>query len=393
MTVKELLERGVEKLYPSREFVEKRLEEGKPLTVYLGIDPTGPTLHIGHMIAVRKLAQFQQLGHKVILLLGDFTATIGDPDKLSVRVPLTEAQVHENAKLYKQQLSHLLDFEGNNPAVIKYNSEWLSKLSFADTLNLLSKVTYAQIIQRDMFKKRIAEERDLYFHEFLYPIMQGYDSVAMDVDGEIGGSDQTFNMLVGRDLMKKMKGKEKFVLTTKLLADKDGVKMGKTTGNMVSLDQSPEEMFGAVMSWTDGMIVPGFELCTDMPVEEIQEIAKNIESGANPMEYKFALAAEIVKQYHGEDGARAGCEHFERVVRNKEMPEEMQEVKATKGTPLAELLKNIGLVKSKAEFTRLVKEGAVELMGKGIIESPQIDLEASVTVRIGKRRFVKISIG
>ena len=218
--MEELLTRGVSNIYPSEEFLKKRLENGEKLTVYLGIDPTTPTLHIGHLIPLKKLAQFQALGHRIILLIGDFTATIGDPtDKTSVRTPLTREKVLENARLYKKQAARIIKFGGDNPASLKYNSRWLAKLSFAEALSLASKMTFAQIVKRDMFQKRIEENKDLFLHEFLYPLMQGYDSVVMDVDGEIGGNDQTFNMLVGRDLLKKINGKEKFVLSTKLLED------------------------------------------------------------------------------------------------------------------------------------------------------------------------------
>src|SRR3989344_3737264 len=233
--IEALLTRGVEAVYPSKDFLRKLLLSGKQLTLYNGIDPTGPTLHIGHGITLHKLAQFQKLGHKIILLIGDFTAMIGDPtDKLATRVKQTKEQVLENAKLYRNQASHFLEFGGGNPAELRYNSEWWSKMTYADGLELASNLTHSQMIKRDMFQKRIEEGKDLFMHELSYPMMQGYDSVAMDVDGEVGGNDQTFNMLVGRDLMKKRMNKEKFVVSTKLLVDPTGKKMGKTEGNMVA---------------------------------------------------------------------------------------------------------------------------------------------------------------
>ncbi|TSC72766.1 MAG: hypothetical protein G01um101470_282, partial [Parcubacteria group bacterium Gr01-1014_70] len=270
--IKELLTRAVERIYPSAEFLESRLKNGEQLSLYLGIDPTGPTLHLGHIIPLLKLAQFQALGHKIILLIGDFTGMIGDPtDKTATRKRLTRAEVLENAKLYKEQASRIIQFGGKNPAEIRHNSEWLGKMSFEDVLELCSQITHSQAVKRDMFQKRISEGKDLYIHEFLYPLMQGYDSVAMDVDGEVGGNDQSFNMLVGRDLMKKIKNKEKFVVATKLLTDGAGAKMGKTEGNTVALTDSAADMFGKVMSWPDSMILAGFELCTRVPVEEIKK--------------------------------------------------------------------------------------------------------------------------
>ncbi len=390
--IEELLTRGVENVYPSVDFLRSRLMSGERLTVYNGVDPTGPTLHVGHMIQVRKLRLFQELGHRVIFLIGDYTATIGDPDKTGVREPLTHEEVLLNAKLYKKQASVFLNFDGDNPAEFKYNSEWLAKLSFAETLQLASHITHAQLVKREMFQKRIADGKDLYLHEFMYPLMQGYDSVAMNVDGEVGGNDQTFNMLTGRDLMKKITGKEKFVVTTKLLADANGVKMGKTSGNMVPLTDQPEEMFGKVMSWTDGMIIPGFELCTDLTMREIEGIAAELAEGVNPLEKKLCLAEKIVETYYGTKGAKAAHDHFKSVVQNKEIPEEIPEVSAPEGTALAEILIENAVVKSKTEFRRLVEEGAVHDLDSGEeIKDPSATLGSSLlTLKIGKRRFLRI---
>jgi tyrosyl-tRNA synthetase len=253
-------------------------------------------------------------------------------------------------------------------------------------------VTYAQIIQRDMFQKRIAEGRDLYLHEFMYPIMQGYDSVAMGVDGEIGGSDQTFNMLVGRDLMKKMKGKEKFVVALKLLEDSAGAKMGKTEGNMVALADSPNEMFGKVMSWTDGMIIPGFELCTCVSMDEIGKIRKEMESGANPKDKKMLLGEKIVALYHGEDEAKKARESFAKTFGNKEIPADITTITVLRGAELAGVLAEAGFVKSKSDFRRLAEEGAVEAMEEGEIKDPHYKVGTGITLKIGKRRFLKIRV-
>lgn len=391
--IEELLSRGVENVYPSRDYLRDKLSKGEQLTIYYGIDPTGPTIHIGHIIPIKKLAAFQKLGHKIIFLIGDFTATIGDPDKLSTRVPLTGDQIAENLKLYKTQVSSIVNFDGENPAELRFNSKWLGAMNFAQVLSLMSHVSVQQMLERDMFQRRMGEGRPVYLHELMYPLMQGYDSVAMEVDGEVGGNDQTFNMLMGRTLSKELLGKEKFVITTKLLADAEGEKMGKTTGNMVSLIDTPEEMFGKIMSWTDSMIVPGFELCTDISKEDIQGVADALESGDNPIEQKIALAKKIVETYHGRDGAERAHRHFQSVIQNKETPEEIAEVEAEKGALISEILVKEGILKSKTEFRRLVEEGAVHNLDTGEkIENLHATVEAPITLKVGKRRFLKIRV-
>lgn len=393
--VKDFLTRGVEMVYPSSDFLASRLTSGKKQTLYLGIDPTGPTLHLGHVIILKKLRDFQKMGHQVILLIGDMTATIGDPtDKMATRVPLTRKQVLENAKLYKAQASKFITFTGSNSAKLRYNSEWLAKLSMEDTFNILSSMTYAQTIKRDMFQARLAEGKDLYMHEFLYPMMQGYDSVAMDVDGEIGGNDQTFNMLVGRDLMKKLKNKEKFVMTMKLLTDTSGKKMGKTEGNIVAMTDSPSEMYGKVMSWTDGMIVRGFELCTDVALPEIEKIEKTMSAGANPKEFKMRLAKEVVSLLTSPKEAELAEKSFTSQFSKGEVPEGIQTVLAKKGSLLSEVLLSAGLVASKGEFKRLVDEKAVHnILTNTTIERFDFAVSEHMTVRVGKRRFLKITAG
>jgi tyrosyl-tRNA synthetase len=388
--VDEVLTRGVANVYPTADFLRDRLTSGERLSVYLGIDPTAPTLHLGSAIPLMKLRQFQRMGHRVILLIGDFTATIGDPDKMSVRKPLSREEVMGNAKHYKEQVSIFLDFGGDNPAELKYNSEWLSKLSFADILDITSNVTYAQLVHRDMFQKRIAEGRDLYLHEFMYPVMQGYDSVAMDIDGEIGGSDQTFNMLVGRDLMKKMKGKEKFVLTLKLLEDPSGAKMGKTEGNMVAFTDAPNEMFGKVMSWTDGMIIPGLELCTYVSDKEIKNIGQELAAGANPRDKKMFLAEKIIEIYHGKDAAQSAKEWFVKTFREKEIPDDIETVSVKRGTKLADVFVQFGLAKSKSDFRRLAEGGGITAIEEGEINDPHYEVGTDITLKIGKRRFLKV---
>lgn len=407
--IKSFLERGVEGIFPSKEFLEKRLLEGKPLTMYLGIDPTGPSLHLGHSIQLKKLGEFQKLGHKAILLIGDFTAMIGDPsDKLSTRKQLTREEVLENAKLYKKQAETFLDFKGDNPAELKYNSEWLSKLSFEDVLNLASKMTVDQMLKRNMFNERTKAGKPIFIHEFLYPLMQGYDAVAMDVDGELGGNDQMFNMLVGRQLMKSISNKEKFVITNKLLEDSTGTKMGKTQGNMVSLDDSPQEMFGKIMSWTDGMIIPGFELLTNVSNEEIEEIKEHIKKGSQAREWKITLAKEILRVFYEEEKVLTTTEdyievknrkyskvveevkeEFEKRFSNKEQPEVFDEVK--KDGDLMKSLLSASVLESSSAFKRLVEQGGItNLKTEEKISEFKTEVSKGDRFKIGKKRFIEI---
>lgn len=392
--IDEVLSRGVEAIFPNKDFLKSKMLKGEKLSFYLGIDPTGPTLHLGHLIPLKKLAQLQKLGHKIILLIGDFTAMIGDPtDKMSARVPLTHAKVMENCQLYKDQASRLISFDGENGATLRYNSEWLAKMSFEDILKLMSQVTHAQTVKRDMFQQRIEEGKDLFLHELMYPLMQGYDSVAMDVDGEVGGNDQTFNMLMGRDLMKKMKEKEKFVIASKLLIDSSGKKMGKTEGNMVSLDQSPEEMFGKIMSWADTLIIPGFEIVTDVSMDEINSIKNSIDSGANPKEFKIKLAKEIITMLHGSEAAQKAEASFEKTFSKGEVPEDIMEIQIERGASVRDALVKAEVVSSNADWKRLVEGKAVSIVGTDEIIS-DIFLKASdnVTLRIGKKRFVRVIV-
>jgi tyrosyl-tRNA synthetase len=390
--IEEFLTRGIEHIYPNKEYLQKKLLSGEKQTIYLGIDPTGPTLHMGHAVVLKKLRDLQMLGHKIILLIGDFTATIGDPDKLSVRKPLTRKEVLANAQDYKRQASRFLKF-GFGGAELKYNSKWLAKLSFAELLKLSSYITYAQLIKRSMFQERIKEDRDIYFNEFMYPVMQGYDSVVMDVDGEIGGNDQVFNMLVGRDLVKKIKNKEKFVIATKLLVDPTGIKMGKTTGNMITMTDKAEDIFGKVMSWPDTLLLLGFELCTDVSLEEIEKVKQELLAGANPRDIKVRLAKEIVTIYHSKEAADKAEEDFVNTFKEGGLPENIDEVGATNGEALADLSVKAGLVKSKSEFRRLVLEGAVsnqETSDK--ITDPNYKVISTAIFKIGKRRFLKVVI-
>jgi tyrosyl-tRNA synthetase len=362
--VEELLSRGVENIIPSRDFLQKELLGGKKLKIYNGIDPTGPTLHIGHAIVLKKLKQFQDLGHKVVLLMGDFTALIGDPtDKKAVRKMLTEKEVKKNMALYQKQAATFLNFSGKNKAEIVFNSKWLKKLGLKEMINLMSLETVNHMIKRDMFDKRLSEGGSVYMHEFLYPLLQGYDSVALDVDVEIGGNDQMFNMLVGRDLLKKLKNKEKTTITMKLLADTTGKKMGKTEGNMVSLMDDNFNMFGKIMSWTDDMILNGFELCTNISNEELNAVRKEMSSDVNPRDLKIRLAKEIVSVYHGAAKAQEAEDNFIQTFSNSGIPENIEELSVAIGDTLGAALVSKGIVESNSDFKRIVMGHAVNIVG------------------------------
>ncbi len=389
--IESFLVRGVEHVFPSRDFLRARLAEGKRLTIYWGIDPTGPALHLGHAINLRKLRAFQNLGHKVVMLIGDFTGMIGDPtDKSATRVRLTREEVLANAKEYRRQAAKILQFDGENPVEIRHNSEWLGAMSFADVVEVSAYFTVQQMLERDMFEKRLEEGKPIHLHEFLYPLMQGYDSVALDTDGELGGNDQTFNMLAGRDLMKAVKGKEKWVVTVKLLTDATGKKMGKSEGNMAKLDDGPEEMYGKVMSWTDGMIVSGFELLTELPEEDVRDISRGLSKETlNPRDAKDRLAREITAQFHGREAADAAAEAFVKMFREKEIPTEMPEVKADGPMKVIDALVAGGLCASKGEARRQIEQGGVKVDG-AVISDVDATAAPGAVIQKGKRHFVRV---
>src|SRR3989338_7810247 len=285
--IQELLTRGIERIYPNAEFLRDKLLSGEKLSIYFGIDPTGPTLHVGHAVNLLKLKAFQDLGHRIIILYGGFTAQIGDPtDKLATRQPLSSSQIKKNTVGYKRLIGKILDLKKAN---IKFldNERWSNKLKPVDMLELASRFTVSQILERDMFQERLKQGKEISLLEFLYPVFQAYDAVTMDVDVQLGGNDQTFNMLAGRTLMRKMKNKEKAVISMKLLTDTTGKKMGKTEGNMVTLDEKPVDMFGKIMSWPDTMIIQGMELCTNLPMSEVLSAKSDLEGGKNPKDIKI----------------------------------------------------------------------------------------------------------
>ena len=390
--IQTLLSKGVSEILPNKNFLESLLVKDKKLSIYAGFDPTGPTLHLGHTIQLRKLRHFQDLGHQIIFLIGDFTARIGDPtDKTSARKQLTEKEIKTNLKLYKKQAEKFISFSGKNAAKIKYNNDWLGKMKFADVLELASHMTVDQMLKRDMFARRIEEEKPIYIHEFMYPLMQGYDSVYMNIDGEVGGNDQLFNMLAGRTLLKQMKNKEKFVITTKLLEDSNGKKMGKTEGNMVSLLDTPTDMYGKIMSWTDGLIVPAFELCTDASMEDVQNTARELAGGAHPRTIKMALAFEITKSIHGEKAAQNAQDFFVQTFQKKETPTDAEKI-SIDGKTLEDILIENSILTSKGEVRRMLEGGAIKNLTTDTVlaaEDAKKSPEAGV-YKIGKAKFVEL---
>lgn len=392
--IEELLTRGVDKIYPSKEALEKVLRSGKKLRLYTGIDPTGTQIHIGHTVWMWKLRAFQDAGHEVIVLIGDFTGMIGDPSgKSEARKPLTREQVLKNAKTYKEQIGKIIRFEGKNAAKIKFNSEWLAKLSVIEVGRLMSQVTYSQIIERDMFQKRLEEGKDLFVSELFYPLLQGYDSVAMDVDLEVGGSDQLFNMLMGRDLMKKMKQKEKFVITLQILADSSGKKIGKTEGNAIAITGKPDVLYGQIMSLPDETIISLFECATNVPWQKVMEIKSRLSSGENPMQLKKELAWQIVSQYNNQQTAHIAQEYFEKTFQKKDLTAEIPvvHIKFIKDITVIDLLSELKLVKSRGEAKRLILEKAVEINGEKVTDPQQkVSPKEGMIIRVGKHRFAKI---
>lgn len=388
--IDEILTRGVEDVIV-REDLRKKLLSGRKIRLYFGIDPTGSVLHLGHAVNLWKLRDFQDLGHEVILLIGDFTARIGDPTgKDTARKPLTEKDVKENFKSYKKQASKILDF---TKVKVKYNSTWLAKLKFADILQLATNFTVQQMLQRDMFDRRMKANLPISLQEFLYPLMQGYDSVMLDVDLELAGNDQTFNALAGRTLQKIYNNKDKDVLTCKLLLGTDGRKMSKTFDNFIAIDEKPSDMYGKVMSMKDELIDQYFEIATRLSEDEINIIKK---SSDNPRDIKAKLAKEIVKMYYDEKIANVAEEEFNKVFRNKELPTDMPVFNAEKKNYfILDLLFNAKLATSKNEAKRLVEGGGVETIfgdkKERIVDwKKEVVLEDGIIIKVGSRKFVKI---
>jgi tyrosyl-tRNA synthetase len=359
-----IVNKGVEQILPSADALKKLLLRGKRINVYQGFDPTAPTLHIGHTVGMRKLEDFRKLGHQVYFVIGDFTARIGDPsDKSSARVKLTKEQVEENMKVYVDQASKIIDiFNKENPVKVVYNSQWLESLDFGEIIELASVFTVQQMLKRSMFQKRLQEDKPIYLHEFLYPLMQGYDCVMMDIDVEVGGNDQLFNMMAGRDLIMNRLGKEKIVIAGKLLETSDGSKMGKSEGNMIKLSDSANDIFGKVMAFDDRLISIGFEILTNFELDEVKDIEKRISQNENPMVLKKLLAYEITKDLKGEKEATNAQQYFENIFQNKELDAKIpvKEIPKEK-IDILDLLIECGITDSKSQARRLVEQNSVSI--------------------------------
>lgn len=382
-----LLTRGIAEVIPSKEALKQALMSEKKLTVYLGVDPTGPSLHLGHSVPLLLLRRFQKLGHKTVLLIGDFTASIGDPSgKIAQRRPLSGEEIKANLANYKKQASKLLDFSS---ASIEFNSAWLERLTYGDLNKITSSFTVQQMLARDMFQERIKKEQPIGLSEFLYPIAQGYDSVALKTDVEIGASDQLFNMLVGRDMVREHLGKEKFVVTTKLLVNPaTGKKMSKSEGDFIALEDAPNEMYGKVMALPDELTKDCLELCTEIPMGEIDKITKLL-----PRDSKAKLAYTIVSIYHGEKAAKDAEREFGKVFSAGELPQDMPAVKiSAKIKNIVDLLVETKLAPSKNEARRLIEQGGVKVDGRVAGDwKEKISVRDGMVVQVGRRRFAKIS--
>ncbi len=384
MTIDEILTRGVENIYPSREELKKLLVSGRRIRLYQGFDPTGIQFHIGHMVGLRKLKQFQELGHEVIFLIGDGTGEAGDPSgKTRPRKEfLSHQELLKNARGYIKQAGKILNFKGPNPVKVWYNSKWLNKLTKSQILEIVGHFTLQQIIERDLYQERLKNNIPLNMREFMYPFLQGYDSVAMKVDLEIGGSDQLFNMLTGRTLVKAMLGRDKFVLTTPLLIDSTGRKIGKTEGNVIAIAGEPEQLFAQIMSLSDDVIAKGLEYLTDVPVTKIK----------NPLESKKLLAYEVVKQLNDKTKADQARDSFEKKFQKRDFEGELRIIKISKSKMLRDVLVENKIVSSNSEFARLVKAGAVEVIGGEKVTDPFLKVQKETPLRVGKRHFLKLKI-
>lgn len=376
-----------------RKKLERSQKTGKPLRIKLGLDPTAPDIHVGHTVVIRKLKAFQDLGHTVIFLIGDFTGMIGDPSGKNVtRPPLSREEVNANAETYKRQMFKLLDPEKTE---LRFNGEWMDKFTAADFVKLCAKTTVKQILERDDFTKRLNEEKPISLHELLYPLVQGYDSVALNADVELGGTDQKFNLLMGRNLQREYDQEPQVILTTPLLEGLDGVnKMSKSLNNYIGIDEPASEMFGKVMSISDELMWRYFELLTDLSVSEIGKLKAGCESGAeNPRNVKVQLAKFIIRDFHSATDADAAEEDFNRRFVQKEIPDEIEGKQIAAGTyPLAQLLADTGLAASKGEARRLIEQGGVRVNGeKATAANADIVIEGdSVLLQVGKRKFLKV---
>lgn len=389
-----VIKRGVDEILPEEELV-KRLESGRPLRVKAGFDPTAPDLHLGHSVLINKLRHFQELGHEILFLIGDFTGMIGDPTgKSATRPPLTREDVLENARTYERQVFKILD-----PAktTVLFNSSWMQQMNAADLVQLAAKHTVARMLERDDFNKRYRGGQPITIHELLYPLVQGYDSVAMQADVELGGTDQRFNLLVGRQLQEAYGQSPQVILTMPILEGLDGVqKMSKSLNNYIGVSDSPDQMFGKIMSVSDQLMWRYFELLSFRPMAEIEQFKADVEAGKNPRDIKFLLAEEITARFHSEEAAVAARTGFIAQFQQGKIPGDIPEVDVhagVDGIPLANLLKDAGLVSSTSEAYRMAKQGAVKMDGEKLPDARvKITAGQSAVFQIGKRRFARITV-
>ncbi len=405
MDIKEelrIIKRGTEEIISEEELIkkiEKSRKEKRPLRVKQGFDPNAPDIHLGHTVGLRKMRQFQDLGHDIYFLIGDFTGMIGDPSgKTATRKQLTEEEVNKNAETYKKQVFKILKPEKTK---VVFNSHWLGKLSFSEVLKMCSKYTVARMLERDDFSNRYKEGKPIGIHEFMYPLMQGYDSVAIQADIELGGTDQKFNLLVGRDIQREYNQEPQVIITLPLLEGTDGVeKMSKSLNNYIGINESPQEMYGKVMSVPDNLMVRYFELVTDVSLDEINKIKIGLESNdLHPRDMKKRLAREIVKLYHRQSAAIIAEEEFEKVFKNKLYPEKIKELEIKKDVlkdgkrGIVNLVKDSGILGSTGEAIRMVRQGGVRVNGEKISD-PHIDLTVKdgMIIKIGRLNFLKLVI-
>jgi len=391
----QLIRRGVAEIIPEEELRQKlyrSIKENRPLRVKLGLDPTAPDIHLGHTVVLNKLRQFQDLGHEVHLIIGDFTGRIGDPSgKSETRKQLTEEEVQINAATYKEQIFKVLD---RDKTIIRFNSEWLMPLNLADVLSLAGKYTVARMLERDDFEKRYKEGLPIGIHEFLYPLMQGYDSVALKADVEMGGTDQKFNLLVGRNLLKEYGLEPQVALTMPILEGTDGIqKMSKSLGNYIGVNEDANEMFGKTMSIPDELITRYFELVTMVAQDEIDSMQKAMREGsANPRDIKMRLAREIITIYHSREEAQKAQERFQLVFSQRDIPEDIPEaIVKEKELWLPKFLHEQGMVDSTSDGRRMLKQGAVKINGERY-EEENIEAENAMVVQVGKRKFIRLTL-
>ncbi len=393
----EVIRRGTVEIIPEDELMERlelSLKENKPLRIKMGFDPTAPDIHLGHTVGIRKLKQFQDLGHQVVLIIGDYTGMVGDPSGRSEGRPqLSYGQVKENAKTYQEQFFKLLD---KSKTEVHYNGEWFSRMSFQDIMGLSAKFTLARILERDDFSERYKKQNPISLHELFYPVMQAYDSVAIEADVEIGATEQKFNLLTGRQIQEQYGQKPQVILTMPVLPGTDGAqRMSKSTGNYIGIDEPPNEIFGKIMSIADELIYPYFELLTEVSKEELSKIKKELESKkTNPMLWKKRLGSEIVSMYHSRKEAEKAQEEFENVFSKKELPQEIPQLNfdwPDRVIWIGKLLTETGLCSSTSEARRLIKQGGVYIDNQRVDdENLQIEVKGEKLIKVGKRKFLKV---